>query len=331
MTEQATVSGVVLEVRALREDWGRITIRLERDGAKAHDGKPGLDTSAAHDEVDDYINGEPEPDVVKATGIVGNLHPGESVEVTGAWIDSRYGRELKAAQIRVIVPVTAATAARWLSDCISGVGSTLARRVVEHFGVPALWDVLERAPISLTQIKGISPTMAARIADEYAALKDRRATDEAFIQMGLSQNQAAKLREKWGADAIAKIAENPYQLITHVEGFGFVRADAVAARLGVDRESPARIKSGLMHTLRDAEGRGHCYVQRPVLIRLTADMLRIPEQLVVRALAEMCSDDGVDAGHVRADGTRVYLYDTLEDERELAQKIAWMLTRGQAA
>ena len=45
------------------------------------------------------------------------------------------------------------------------------------------------------------------------------------------------------------IEENPYRLIDEVRGFGFRKADLIAEKMGVSRDSDIRIKSGIKYAL----------------------------------------------------------------------------------
>src|SRR5438105_576876 len=69
-----------------------------------------------------------------------------------------------------------------------------------------------------------------------------------FLQgYGVSPAFAARIYRRYGAAAIARVRENPYRLAFDVWGIGFLSADKLAAALGIERESAARLDAGVRH------------------------------------------------------------------------------------
>ena len=54
--------------------------------------------------------------------------------------------------------------------------------------------------------------------------------------------------------------ENPYRLAEDVSGVGFRIADEIAGKIGIHTDSDYRIRSGILYTLLQAVGEGHCYL-----------------------------------------------------------------------
>ena len=89
-----------------------------------------------------------------------------------------------------------------------------------------------------------------------------------FLQgYGVSPAFAARIYKRYGAAAIARVRENPYRLAFDVWGIGFLSADKLAAALGIEKESPARIAAGVRHVLEEAAGNGDVFVPRERLAR----------------------------------------------------------------
>ena len=55
---------------------------------------------------------------------------------------------------------------------------------------------------------------------------------------GIDSRRAVQIYRVYGRDSIAKIKENPYQLAYDVRGIGPKTADDMAAKLGIDHDSP---------------------------------------------------------------------------------------------
>jgi exodeoxyribonuclease V alpha subunit len=57
---------------------------------------------------------------------------------------------------------------------------------------------------------------------------------------GVSTSRAVRIFKTYGADAIQVLAENPYRLASDARGIGFKTADAIAARLGIEKTAMIR-------------------------------------------------------------------------------------------
>ena len=82
--------------------------------------------------------------------IVGNLagvQPGESLRLTGRWIDDRrYGRQFRVDSFLSIQPSTLVGIEKYLgSGLVRGIGPVMAHKLVEHFGIATLRVIDEEA------------------------------------------------------------------------------------------------------------------------------------------------------------------------------------------
>src|SRR5260370_16027744 len=99
--------------------------------------------------------------------------------------------------------------------------------------------------------------------------------------------------KKSGDAAVAVVRAEPYRLAADVWGIGFKTADAIAASVGIARDSPERIKAGLAYTLSEAADDGHCYLPEPNLIAAAAKILDVPADLLRPCLDELAAAEGV--------------------------------------
>ncbi len=60
---------------------------------------------------------------------------------------------------------------------------------------------------------------------------------------------AAKIFNLYGAQAVNKISENPYELAYEIRGIGFKTADAMALKLGFAPDSAQRIEAAIIYSL----------------------------------------------------------------------------------
>lgn len=114
------------------------------------------------------------------------------------------------------------------SDFVPGVGPTVAKKIVDHFGKDAL-RVIEREPERLKEISGIGVKSADRIHEGYMHI----ANDQELIALLLPYLSIQKINsviKKFGTGkmALEEIKENPYVLYQKFSGIGFATADKVA-------------------------------------------------------------------------------------------------------
>jgi exodeoxyribonuclease V alpha subunit len=113
---------------------------------------------------------------------------------------------------------------------------------------------------------------------------------------GVSTSRAVRIFKTYGADAIQILSDNPYRLARDVRGIGFKTADAIAARLGIEKTAMIRACAGIGFTLTEAMDDGHCGLPLDELVPMAEQLLEIPGSLIGEAL-----DLETEAGEVIAD------------------------------
>lgn len=217
------------------------------------------------------------PDQAPIT-VVGRLTPipatGEEIRVVGRWTSHPiYGRQFEADMYQPVTPSTREGVERLLaSGVIKGVGPATARRLVEAFGERVL-DVIAQDPDRLASVPGIGPHKARAIAEQFQV---HRAAQEALsflYALGLGPGLARRIYQRYGSRTVAALRSNPYELAFEVDGFGFRRADEVAARFGVAPDSPRRIEAALWQALQEAVEEGHAFLPRRALFERARALL----------------------------------------------------------
>src|SRR4051794_18121740 len=102
---------------------------------------------------------------------------------------------------------------------------------------------------------------------------------------GVGTARAVRIFKTYGADAVQLISENPYRLARDIRGIGFRTADVVAAKLGIGRTAPIRVRAGISYALAEAMDEGHCGLPTDELRTLAAELLEVPAEAVDEALA----------------------------------------------
>ena len=93
---------------------------------------------------------------------------------------------------------------------------------------------------------------------------------------GVGTSRSVRIFKTYGADAIQLISENPYRLARDIQGIGFITADAIAARLGIEKTAMVRARAGIAYALAEAMDEGHCGLPRDELLALAEKLLEIP-------------------------------------------------------
>src|SRR3954466_6557437 len=78
---------------------------------------------------------------------------------------------------------------------------------------------------------------------------------------------------------------NPYRLARDIRGIGFLTADKVAERLGIEKTAMIRVREGISYALAEAMDEGHCGLPVDELAELTTRLIGVPPDLIETALA----------------------------------------------
>ena len=96
-------------------------------------------------------------ELVTAVGTMPYVGVGEVLHVVGEWVSSQnYGTQFKVQAVERSQPQEASAILKYLSSgAIKGIGTAIARKIVDAFGDDTL-QVLESEPERLCQVRGIT-------------------------------------------------------------------------------------------------------------------------------------------------------------------------------
>ena len=207
-----------------------------------------------------------EGEEMTCVGMCKGLTQGENISAEGEYIEHPvYGRQFKIQSYETVTPTDRVGMERYLgSGAIRGVGEALAARIVKKFGDDT-FRIIEEEPERLAEVKGISERKAQEIAIQMEEKKDLREALVYLQQYGISNTLAVKIY-------------NTYRLAEDVSGVGFRIADEIAGKIGIHTDSDYRIRSGILYTLLQAVGEGHCYLPLDLLLRRASELLGVSEE-----------------------------------------------------
>jgi exodeoxyribonuclease V alpha subunit len=232
--------------------------------------------------------GTDDDDLVTITGILPYINEGDSLIIYGEWRhNQKYGRQFSVSEYERYMPANASAILRYLSSgAVKGIGKKTAVKVVEAFGDETL-DVLENHPDWLSDIPGISLKKAKQIAADFKAQAGIRSA-MLFFRDFFGAATTVKIYKRWGSAAIDVAKQNPYRLCDEIDGIGFERADSMAEKLGIDKNSESRLISGIAHVLKhNAAQNGHVCLPRDILVSASVNLLDSDSESVNAAIDDM--------------------------------------------
>lgn len=249
---------------------------------------------------------------------------GDRIEIMGRWTQhKKYGRQMAASAWKRLIPDTADGIERFLaSGAVKGIGPSLARRIVSAFGSQTM-AVMEKEPKRLLEIEGIGDKKLAVITESFYEERQVNALALDLETHGVSGRYAARLVQKYGDEASYVLIEEPYRMISEIDGIGFKTADQIALAYGMDPQSQERLAAGLTYVLQDMTQNGHVCIPDTELVYRASRILRA-DSLMLRDVLR----DAVRMGQLCADDfsgeTYVYTPQAYEEERGVAERIREM-------
>jgi exodeoxyribonuclease V alpha subunit len=266
-----------------------------------------------------------------STTVVGTLFPvaeGEEIKVSGTWKrHPRYGLQFQVDHWEKIDPSTLEGIEKYLgSGLIKGIGPSYAKRLVGAFGTETL-RVLSEEPLRILDVDGIGEVRARRIMEAWQAQRGMQDVMVFLQGHGVGASLALRIYRVFGAGTIAQVRENPYALAQQVHGIGFLLADRLAHHIGIRGDFPLRVQAGVLHVLRAAAERGHCYLPLTALAKSAGELLSADDEQIDIAVEKLAARGEVvlqDPPERRA--TRVYLRDLCEAEQRVADALGRLLS-----
>lgn len=209
-------------------------------------------------ETDDYVGDDDYDDEFTVVGNIPQAAVGRTYIIRGDFVEHPvYGEQFKVRSYEETMPSSKEGIREFLSSgAMKGIGPKTAAAMVAMFGEDT-FRIIEEEPEKLTRVSGIGPKTAKKISEAYAQQREFASVTLQLQQFGIGAEYAFRLYQEYGADTVAVLKENPYQLIDDFYGIGFIKADKIAGKMGFEKNDPFRIRSGILFTLNHFAGEGH--------------------------------------------------------------------------
>ncbi len=240
------------------------------------------------------IRMEGHDDPVTAVGSLLAPRPGEMLKMGGVWIDHpKFGRQFKVLFHKPVVPATVAGIRKYLgSGLIKGIGPVTAARIVKRFGDKTL-EVIESRIGELGQVEGIGPKRIEMIERAWREQKEIRDLMIFLQDHDVSPVHAAKIFRHYGSGSIEVMSRNPFRLATDISGIGFLTADRIAAKMGFEKNAPARAEAGALYVLKELAEEGHVCYPYELLVEKCREILEVERDVITRAVGTLAFEEKI--------------------------------------
>ena len=217
---------------------------------------------------------------------------GERLMVTGKWsTHASYGRQFEAEFLERLMPQTSMEILSYLSSrVIKGIGPRMAARIVDHFGDETLL-VMEREPLRLAEVSGISREKARNIGEEFRTQVGMRQLMEFFALHHLPAELAVRPYKIYGDSTVELLYDDPYLLMDEGLEAPFGAVDRFAIELGVAADDPRRVEAGILFELTYNLSAGHSFLPQEKLIQATAQLLSVEAEAVIQGVQRLLEAD----------------------------------------
>lgn len=259
-------------------------------------------------------------EVFTATGSFHGIEKNVKTDFYGEWVEHpKFGRQFSCGYWEKSKPVNTEDIVSYLSaKTVKGIGKVTAKRIVDAFGVDT-WDILDNHIERLLEIKGISPKKLKRIKDSWQENSIRRIAFVFLLKYGVSYKLADKIYRTYEEKTITIMSANPYKAADDVKGIGFPTADEIAEKMGIEKNSPLRIESGIKYALDQLAMKGHVFGYREQVV--TEAMGKEVLDLQDKNLVSLTLSDMLAKKDLGCEMDCIYLPQLLKAENYCAEKL----------
>ena len=274
-------------------------------------------------EVNSYTVGifETEDEQITIVGYLPFISKGDTLKLLGKFVEHKdYGEQFKIETFEKLMPQTLGALENYLANGnIKGVGPATASKIIQLFGEETI-HVLKYEPIKLAQIRGISKEKALEISESFVENWEVWQIVGFLERFGIGAENAKKVYDLLGVNAISEIEANPYILIDISRGVDFKQIDNMAIKLGIERENQKRIKSGIKYALIRITYNGHSCTLETNLIEYVKQLLGVSQDSIEEGIINLKANDEI-VVEDRNGEHWVYLYTFYNAEKQIAERI----------
>ena len=272
----------------------------------------------------DELDGK-EDNLITIVGYLPFVVEGDSLKVVGRFVEHKdYGRQFKVDTFEKLMPQTLEALERYLGNgMIKGVGPATAKKIVDTFKEDTI-NVFKFQPLKLAQIKGITKEKALDIAESFIQNWEVWQIVGFLERFGIGAENAKKVYDELGVNAIEQIEANPYILIDIARGVDFKQIDKMAMDLGLEEINDKRIKSAIKYALIIITYNGHCCTLKENLFEFVRNLLGIGLEYIEEQYINLNVSGDIFEEERENGEIWVYLANFYKTEESIAKKINFL-------
>lgn len=245
-------------------------------------------------------------ETITVKGQLGDVVEGDRYEFEGRVVDDqRYGLQFASTGCHVVLPQTSSQLTRYLKYHHVNLNypRKSAQQVFDTFGAQSMKVILDQ-PKSLAEVDGLDTHDRQVMQKFFDKLDLGNSTGQIIERLqnyGFNQRQVNSIFDQYGAQTLATIEKDPYQLAIDLydQGITFYQVDQVAQRFfSISTQDDRRLGGAIRYCLKMiVTNSGGTYVQQNNLISVTTQLLHFqltPQQLALR-LQQLVKDDAITA------------------------------------
>ncbi len=197
-------------------------------------------------------------ELLTVVGELGEIECGEILAVEGNFsFHPRFGKQFCAVYCERKLPDDTVNIEKYLSSgAISGIGKSLAKRIVSVFGKDTL-EIIQKNPERLMEVKGISKSKYKEIESDIKKLFALRNVVSYFSDYGIRTQFAIRAYRCFGEHTLEVINDNPYYMCADGIDLDFSKADFLASEQNIGKNDERRIIAGIQYILSQNALGGH--------------------------------------------------------------------------
>lgn len=264
---------------------------------------------------------ETEEEEITIVGYLPFVTSGDILKLVGKYVEHKeYGMQFKIDTFEKLMPETLGALEKYLANGnIKGIGPTTAKKIIKKFGEDTI-SVFKFEPEKLAQIKGISETKAKEMSESFIENWEVWQIVGFLERFGIGAENAKKVYNLLGINAIEQIEANPYILIDITRGVDFRQIDQMALKLGINYDNQKRVESGIKYGLIKATYNGHSCVIKENLIEFVISLLDVTSECIEDSLIDLKAKEEI-LIEERENNKWIYLYNFYQVEKEIATRL----------
>jgi len=274
-------------------------------------------------EINSYIiaDVETEEEVITVVGYLPFINVGDSLKLIGQIVEHKeYGRQLKVDTFEKLMPQTLGALEKYLSNGkIKGIGEATAKKIIKKFGEETI-NIFKNEPNRLAEIKGVTLDKAKEMSESFIENWELWKIVGFLDKFGIGAENAKKVFDLYGLNAISEIESNPYILIDLTRGVDFRQIDQMALKLGILYNNEKRIKSGIKYGLMKNTYNGHSCTEKNNLIEFVISLLNVTLEEIEDSLIDLKVKEEIII-EKREKEEWVYIYSFYITEEEIAVRL----------